>query len=899
MSNHLRNTRPQVTNQLISPSTSQQADILEIWKEVLHIDGMGVTDNFYSLGGQSLHAAIIATRMSAEMGLRVPLFAVLSHPTVVELDELAQRSSGNDQGTSPSLKGSGALTQPTADNSQDNLDYRKNELSGAPPWLEMPTDTPRRSVMANGYGCVWGQISQQSRKALEELAKVENCTSFTVLLSVLQVLLYRYSQQQDIVLGVQVAWAPRGNLEIATNRFDNILAIRTFVDGEASFKTHLQITRHQLLHALADHDLPPEQSVEHPGTSGNANHRPAFQVMLSLVDDMAGITPTNSELTAISAVFPQNVGTYELLLEIIPDETGYQFALKFSTSLFATETAQCILGRFICLLHEASASPDKPLALLPLMSEAELQKVLSFTNGEDVAPFRNAGLLHQIIERQVLASPNAPALLYEGAILSYGELNRRANKVANYLIGIGVGPNELVGVCAHRSIEMVVALLGTLKAGGAYLPLDPEYPLERLEQMLKDAQPRAIFTLEKLRNAFPSEIPALCLDSEWQTMAGLPDTNPLVSLKPTDAAYVIYTSGSTGIPKGVVNVHEGIVNRLLWMQESYRLSAADVVLQKTPYSFDVSVWELFWPLIAGAQLLLARPDGHRDPEYLLKLIVNQGVTTIHFVPSMLSVFLETVELSKHRNLRQVFCSGETLTADLQRNFFAACDAKLYNLYGPTEAAVDVTHWTCRQDDSRNFVPIGRPIANIQIHILDKKLQHVPIGVPGELHIGGIGVARGYLNRAELTTQRFIDDPFSKQPSAHLYKTGDLGRFLATGEIEYLGRIDQQVKIRGFRIELGEIEFTLSSHPAVREVAVIARDDGRGMQRLIACLVTVSPVPKISNLHQHLKQTLPEYMVPSVFIFLDKMPLTMNGKIDRKALLELATPKRPVRSSTFG
>ena len=402
--------------------------------------------------------------------------------------------------------------------------------------------------------------------------------------------------------------------------------------------------------------------------------------------------------------------------------------------------------------------------------------------------------------------------------------------------------------------------------------------------MLQDAKPKVVLTQNSLRHVLPPhEIPAISLDTEWSRIASESTANPNVPLTPTDAAYVIYTSGSTGMPKGVVNVHEGIVNRLLWMQEAYQLTSADRVLQKTPYSFDVSVWEFFWPLMTGAQLVVARPDGHRDPAYLAEIIVGAGITTMHFVPSMLRVFLEAVKLPRHAKLRQVFASGEALTADLQSMFFAACNAELFNLYGPTEAAVDVTHWSCRRNDPRNFVPIGYPITNTQIHILDQKLQHVPVGIPGELHIGGIGLARGYLNRPELTAEKFVNDPYRNAPNARLYKTGDLARYLATGEVEYLGRIDHQVKIRGFRIELGEIESALSEHPGVRDVAVVARGDAPGAKRLVAYLVASSPAPEISALRDHLKQTLPEYMVPSIFVFLENMPLTISGKIDRKAL----------------
>ncbi|MEQ1472985.1 MAG: amino acid adenylation domain-containing protein, partial [Candidatus Acidiferrum sp.] len=665
--------------------------------------------------------------------------------------------------------------------------------------------------------------------------------------------------------------------------FVNTLAIRSGVDGEAAFTEHLAATRGKILEALAHQDLPFDYLVNELGLARDLSHSPVFQAMLVLQSDIDdAFVPSGTEVRSVDV---HNGGAkFDVLLEITPAGNEYSLMLEFNKSLFVPETAERMLGHFTHLLVQACASPETSLALLPMMGERELRHTIALTQGKESAEFANAGLLHEIIERQVAATPNAPALTFENKTLTYEELNQRANQLAHHLIKLGVGANELVGVCAERSIEMVIALLGTIKAGGAYMPLDPEYPVGRLGLMLQDAKLKAVLTQNVLRKVLPPhDIPTISLDTEWSKLAAEPTTNPRVTLKSTDAAYVIYTSGSTGIPKGVVNVHEGIVNRLLWMQEAYQLTAADRVLQKTPYSFDVSVWEFFWPLMTGAHLVVARPDGHRDPVYLAEIIVEAGITTLHFVPSMLRVFLEAVKLPKHAKLRQVFASGEALAADLQSMFFAASDAELFNLYGPTEAAVDVTHWTCRRNDPRSFVPIGYPITNIQIHILDKKLKHVPVGIPGELHIGGIGLARGYLNRAELTAEKFVPDPYRAAPNAHLYKTGDLARYLASGEVEYLGRIDHQVKIRGFRIELGEIESALSEHSGVRDVAVVARGDAPGAKRLVAYLVAAAPAPEISALREHLKQTLPEYMVPSVFVFLEKMPLTISGKIDRKAL----------------
>jgi amino acid adenylation domain-containing protein len=434
----------------------------------------------------------------------------------------------------------------------------------------------------------------------------------------------------------------------------------------------------------------------------------------------------------------------------------------------------------------------------------------------------------------------------------------------------------------ERSLELVVALLGTLKAGAAYLPLDPGHPRERLASLLEEAGATVLLSQERL-------LPALPASSGETWVVGPPGpevaAEPEAGVEPDSPAYVIYTSGSTGRPKGVMNSHRAIRNRLLWMQRRYRLEAGEGVLQKTPVTFDVSVWELFWPLLAGARLVVSRPGGHQDPGYLAHLIAQEQVTTAHFVPSMLQVFLEQRELDRLTVLRRVICSGEALSHELQQRFFARMPAgvELHNLYGPTEAAVDVTSWACSPEERQ--VPIGRPLANTRIHLLDRSLQPVPVGVPGELYIGGVQLARGYIGRPDLTAERFLPDPTGRERGGRLYRTGDLARWLAGGAIEYLGRMDFQVKLRGFRIEPGEIEAALLQHPGVREAVVVARTDGQaGDVRLVAYVVPETGVaPGAPALRAFLRERLPEYMVPAHVLFLDTLPLTSSGKVDRRAL----------------
>ncbi|HET8842786.1 MAG TPA: amino acid adenylation domain-containing protein, partial [Ktedonobacteraceae bacterium] len=513
--------------------------------------------------------------------------------------------------------------------------------------------------------------------------------------------------------------------------------------------------------------------------------------------------------------------------------------------------------------------------------------------------------LHQLIEAQVAQTPAAPAIFFEGKQLTYQQLNQQANQLACYLQRLGVGPEEIVGVCMERSLELVVVLLGVLKAGGSYVPLDPDLPVERLAFMLEDlrtgshAQEIVVLAQEHLSASFPEgSARVVYLERVWEHILLEQDKNLPCSATPDNLAYVIYTSGSTGKPKGALNTHRGICNRLLWMQDAYRLTGADCVLQKTPFSFDVSVWEFFWPLMTGARLVVAQPGGHKDSAYLLSLIREQQVTTLHFVPSMLQIFLEEPELETCTSLRQVICSGEALPYPLQERFFARCSAALYNLYGPTEAAIDVTSWTCQRGGSQGMVPIGRPIANTQIYILDPQGQPVPVNVQGELYIGGVGVARGYLNRPELTAERFLRDPFTNQPDARLYRTGDLARFLPDGTILYQGRVDHQIKLRGFRIELGEIEAVLGQHPAVRETIVAAHTDTTGDTRLIAyAVVHKEQHLSIQDMQQYMARQVPDYMIPATLILLEAFPLNTNGKVERSAL-PLPAGERPELANAF-
>jgi amino acid adenylation domain-containing protein len=520
-----------------------------------------------------------------------------------------------------------------------------------------------------------------------------------------------------------------------------------------------------------------------------------------------------------------------------------------------------------------------------MLPEAERRELLVKWNNT-AREYGREARIHRLIEQQAARTPDLVALEFEGRTLTYAEMNGRANQLARLLRGKGVGPDVLVGVFAERSLEMVLALLAILKAGGAYVPLDPSYPAERLAHMLEDAQVSLVLAQPQLAGRLPAQARnVLLLDSSWSAYAGHAGNDLEDVGSPRDLCYVIFTSGSTGRPKGAMNEHHGVCNRLLWLQEQFALTAADRVMQKTAISFDPSVREFFWPLLTGARLVIARPEGHLDPAYLVDLIRKQEITHLQFVPSMLRVFLEEKGLEACRSLKRVLCSGEALTGELQERFFARLPGvELHNLYGPTECSMTVGHWACREGDARLTVPIGRAGANVQLYVLDAALQPVPIGVAGELHIGGMQVGRGYAGRPDLTTERFIKDPFSDTPAARLYKTGDLVRYLEDGTIEYLGRIDYQVKFRGFRVELGEIEATLDTHAAVAQSAVVVREDRPGEQRLVAYVVAKGEASP-EKLRQHLSRQLPQYMVPGAFVFLGALPLTASGKVNRQALPE--------------
>nr|WP_269746923.1 non-ribosomal peptide synthetase [Burkholderia pseudomallei] len=768
--------------------------------------------------------------------------------------------------------------------------FWQTNLSGAPTLLELPTDRPRPPKQSHAGASVEVKLGAALSERVKRLSQRHGVTPYMTLLSSWAAVLSRLSGQEEVVIGSPVAGRNRTEVEALIGFFVNTLALRLDLSSEPTVGELLKRTKAQVLSAQAHQDLPFDQVVERVKPPRSTAHPPLFQVMFVWQNMPAGEL-TIPGLTIRAVETPLQTAQFELTLSL--QEAGDDIVghLNYASALFDESTVRRYVTYWRRLLEGMTAgAADQTIVGLPLLDEAERKQVVYAWNATE-RDYPIEQCIHQLFEAQVDRKPEAIALTFEGQRLSYAELNARANRLAHYLQGRGVGPDRLVALCAERGIEMVVGLLAILKAGGAYVPLDPSHPPERLRRMLDDTNPVAVLVddigadaLASFESHVAARSPRVHLSRDIAQWRACSPANPSTPRERAARrlAYVIYTSGSSGEPKGVMNEHRGVVNRLWWMQQTYALDERDAVLQKTPFSFDVSVWEFFWPLMSGARLVIAKPEGHKDPAYLSELIDRERVTTLHFVPSMLQAFLEDEGAARGcGSVKRVMCSGEALPPSLVKRFYRCLpDARLHNLYGPTEAAVDVTAWACDAEEGGASVPIGRPIANTRIYVLDGYGQPVPRGVAGELYIGGVQVARGYLNRPELTRERFVDDPFVA--GGRLYKTGDLARWRTDGSLEYLGRNDFQVKIRGFRIELGEIEAQLAKVAGVRETVVLARDSGSpaGEKRLVAYYTGNADV---AALREQATRHLPAYMVPSAYVRLDAWPLTPNGKLDRRAL----------------
>ncbi|MFF9785277.1 amino acid adenylation domain-containing protein [Streptomyces nigrescens] len=777
------------------------------------------------------------------------------------------------------------------------LAYWTSALEGQPDELTLPTDRPRPAI-ASGEGDHFAfDVRADLHTRMVELARSHNVSVFMVVQAALAALLSRLGAGTDLPIGSPIAGRTDEAIENNVGVFVNTIVLRTDVSGDPSFAELLGRVRETDLAAYAHQDVPFARVVEAVNPVRSLNRSPLFQVMLAFQNTYRhdGINALNAVPGLDAELIPSHTGTAEFDLSIDLGErftaagepAGMYGGMEYSTELFTRDTADTIVARLLRVLDQVCADPGRSVKDLELLSDAERHQVVEDWNatGWEVAP----ATLPELFAAQVARTPDAEAVVYEGESLSYGELDARANRLARLLIRQGAGPESRVAVMVPRSLDLMVALLGVLKAGTAYVPVDADYPADRIRYVLQDAAPVLVLTTLAAGSRGAAEaagIAELVLDSDQvrQALAREDGSDPGVAADPQHPAYVIYTSGSTGRPKGVVVPHEGTVNRLAWMEHQYGPGAGQRVLQKTPAGFDVSVWEFFWPLISGAVLVLARPGGHQDPAYLAELIDRERITTVHFVPSMLQAFLAEPTAAGCSSLVRVICSGEALPGEVRERFSRTLDASLHNLYGPTEASVDVTYWDCGREEGSAPVPIGVPVWNTRGYVLDEALRPVAPGVPGELYLAGVQLARGYLGAAGLTAERFVACPFGSVAGERMYRTGDVVRWSTTGQLEFLGRADDQVKLRGQRIEPGEIAAVVAADPAVSQATVLVREDGPGDQRLVAYAVPVAGVPLDGRaVRERAARVLPDYMVPSAVVALDALPLTPNGKLDRKAL----------------
>ncbi|CAM2011294.1 non-ribosomal peptide synthetase [Acanthopleuribacter pedis] len=754
----------------------------------------------------------------------------------------------------------------------------QRQLEAMPPHLELPADRPRSKNRAPVGATRTLRLSEAESRRIRVFAESQAVYLSSFFLSLFKALLHVYSGQNDIIVGMPVnerGPEDQGNI----GYYINMVPIRSRALGQLRFSEILKRCQVTLVDSMAG-SLPFPTLVRALEVKA-ADQPPIFQVAYAYQNfatgNRAGTAKGDAPWTLVEGLHQQ--GGYDLDMQVYDHRDGFAWDLNYNAARFAEETIVRLLGHLRTMLHAVLDNPEQPIARINLLSEAET-RLLNRTWNDTARPYTDGDqCMHTLFERQAAATPEATALVFEARTMTYAELEQRSRDLAGHLQERGVGPEVRVGVCLERSFEMVVALLGILRAGGAYVPLDPDYPRNRLTYLVEDAAPALILTVSELAARLPEHTAPLLFLDQVRDTAGNADARSLVcSVRPDNLVYVLYTSGSTGRPKGVMLEHRALVNRILWMQETYGLGHEDRILQKTPFSFDVSGWEFHWPLMVGASLVIAPPEKHKDPVWLCNAVRDRKITVMHFVPSMLKAFLEAEEVGDCTGLRKVFCSGEALEVGLKNRFFERLPGQeLHNLYGPTEAAIDVSFHACRAEETS--VPIGKPIANSELVVCNRAGLPVPRGVPGELWLGGVGLARGYLNRPELTAERFTAAATGKR----FYRTGDLVRRRDDGAIEYLGRIDHQVKIRGMRIELGEIEAALLRREGIHHAVVQVRSI-KGEQQLVAFYVAQGNTEQDPNaLREALLGDLPSFMVPTVFCALPDMPLSPNGKIDRRAL----------------
>lgn len=772
----------------------------------------------------------------------------------------------------------------------EELDFWKDHLAGAPAFINLPTDHPRPATMSFEGTSHKFDFTPELSEAMELASRQLQVTPFMLLLATYEVFLSRYTGQQDFVIGTPIAGRTRVELEPIIGLFTNTLVLRAKTGGNLTFKELVHNVRNVALNAYSHQELPFEKLVEELQPERNLSYNPLFQVMFVLQNapeeefDLPSLKLTPVEVERHSSKF-------DLTLSFGKDKNFYRVAFEYNTELFDAPTIKRMADNYITLLESVIANPAQRIAHLPLLTADEERQVIHVWNATQTRFPIDQGV-HEIIAYQAALTPNATAISCGGETLTYHALNQRANQLARYLLRVGVKPDQPVGLCVLRSLDMVVAMLGILKAGGAYVPLDPDYPIERLAFMTSDAGMAALVVHQQTSQMVASFTGArVTLDTDWDIIGQESTADLPAQKRPDQLAYIIYTSGSTGVPKGVQIPHRALVNFLAAMCMQPGMTAADVGLALTSISFDIAGLEIFLPLTLGCRVEIATREAAIDARQLAGVIDAAGVTLMQATPATWRALLET-GWRGNPNLT-LLTGGEAISRDLAQGL-TTCGRSVWNMYGPTETTIWSTTQQLRQTDED--ISIGRPIANTQAYLLDQRLEVVPIGVHGELYLGGSGLARGYRHRPDLTADRFIPDPFSSTPGARLYRTGDAARYRPNGTIEYLGRLDSQVKVRGFRIELGEIETVLAQHPAITQAVVIVREDIPGDQRIVAYVKVADTAPAAHDLRQHLQSRLPAYMIPAAFVTLADYPLTPNGKVDRRALP--APEGGPVAGETF-
>ncbi|WP_217917240.1 MULTISPECIES: amino acid adenylation domain-containing protein [unclassified Myxococcus] len=760
------------------------------------------------------------------------------------------------------------------------LEHWRRKLTDLP-LLRLFTDRPRPVIKTHRCDSVSTLLPLELSRRMEALAS-RNGGLRAAVLAGFQVLLSRYTGQSDVTVGVRAdlrTEAERGRL---LGPASTALVLRTDLRGEPSFMETLQRVDVAREEAERFASVPFGTLVDTLQPARDLSRTPFFQVMY-LFRDAREELAVGAGLRALAQALPFGTTPVDVTLAATATEQGLHLRIDFNSDLYDASTARRLLGHLRTLLSAAVDAPGMSIARLPLLTEEEWRQVVGDWNQtEHALPSR---CLHELVEEQAARTPHAVAVTCEGHQLTYAELDAHANQLAHHLRQLGLAPEGRVAICLERSVEMVTAMLAVLKAGGAYVPLDPEYPTERLAQLFADCEAHVVLTQQSLADRVKmGAARRVFVDTDWPVIAGCPRQAPPPVVTPDHLAYLIYTSGSTGTPKAVMLSHRGIVNNLAWRQRTWPLSAEDRVLQNHSFSFDPSVWATFWPLLVGARAVLTPSGQHYDSKALVGLLREQGITVYGAVPSLNAVLMEEPEIGRCTHLRYVLSGAEALTGGLQRGIFSRVSAAVANLYGPTETTIDAAAWNCPRVDAPEDAPIGRPIANLRMYVLDEHLQPVPVGVPGELFVGGVGLARGYHARPGLTSQRFLPDPFSGDAGARLYRTGDLGRYRADGAIMFLGRVDEQVKVSGYRVELGEVETALGRHPDVREAIVVAREGLQGIKRLVAYVTPAKGgTPEARSLTAFLEKTLPAYMIPPVFVIVNELPKMPSGKVNRNAL----------------